>query len=62
MMGQGVNKAEGAYKSRRGIIRVSWDSEARQISCTVPEGTTCTLTLPTGEEKELEAGRHEINW
>ncbi len=62
MMGLGVSKAEGAYKSRRGIIRVSWDSEARQITCTVPEGTTCTLTLPTGEEKELEAGRHEINW
>lgn len=62
MMALDVTKAEGAYKSRRGVIRVAWDSVAKQITCTVPERTTCTLTLPTGEDKELDAGNHTLNW
>ena len=62
MIAMDVTKAEGAYKSRHGLIRVAWDSASRQITCTVPDGTTCTLILPTGVVKELDAGIHEMNW
>lgn len=52
----------GSYKCEYGVISVSWDAVSKEFKCSVPEGGTCTLTLPNGDVKELSSGDYEFNW
>ena len=58
----GLEYASGYYDSIRGRIAVSWNAVEKKITCTVPEGTTCTLILPDGSNTDLPAGDHELTW
>ncbi len=62
VMMEGLESASGSIETRYGQISVSYDKAAGKINCTVPEGTTCSMTLPNGEIKELEPGNYEFNW
>ncbi|WP_080651638.1 family 78 glycoside hydrolase catalytic domain [Butyrivibrio fibrisolvens] len=52
----------GSYKCKYGTINISWDAAAKKLSCSIPDGTTCTLVLPGGEVIELETGSYDYNW
>lgn len=62
VMMEGLESASGSIETRYGQISVSYDKAAGKINCTVPEGSSCSLTLPSGEIRELNAGDHEIIW
>lgn len=55
-------KVSGSYECEYGTISISWDAASKTLKCSIPEGATCTLTLPDGEVKELSAGSYEYNW
>ena len=58
----GITHAAGLYNSRQGKISVDWNTETRRLLCTIPTDSTCTLTLPNGEVKELSGGSYEFTW
>ena len=58
----GVGSASGSFESCRGLISVSYDQDKKELTCRVPEGSTCTLELPDGEVYELKAGEHKYSW
>ncbi len=58
----GLTHAAGLYNSRQGKISVDWNAETRKLLCTIPTGSTCTLTLPNGEVQELAEGNYEFTW
>ena len=59
---EGLDNVSGSIETRFGTISVSYDKNSRTMNVAVPKDTTCTLTLPSGEEKELESGEHQLNW
>ena len=59
---EALESAEGSLKTRSGLIKVSWNAAAKEISITVPVDSTCTLILPTGEVKDYAGGKYTINW
>ena len=61
-MMEGLESAGGSIETRYGKISVSYDRAEGRINCTVPEETSCSLTLPNGDIKELEPGDYEFNW
>nr|MCR4789007.1 family 78 glycoside hydrolase catalytic domain [Lachnospiraceae bacterium] len=66
--GLSLGEASGSFETKYGTIEVSVSSGAadpsfaNKIKCTVPKGTTCTLTLPDGTVKDLDAGTHEFDY
>ncbi len=68
LSGLPMSEASGSYETKYGTIEVSVSSGAtdpshdNKIKCTVPKGTTCTLTLPDGTVKDLEAGTYEFDY
>ncbi len=68
LSGLPMSEASGSYETKYGTIEVSVSSGAadpshdNKIKCTVPKGTTCTLTLPDGTVKDLEAGTYEYDY
>ncbi len=58
--GGGLTWARGYYDSLNGRIESAWriDGDRVQLAVTVPANTSATLILPTGETRELAAGRH----
>ncbi len=66
--GSPIAEVSGSYKTKYGDIEVYVSSGAydetheNKIKCTVPKGTTCTLTLPDGTVKDLEAGTYEYDY
>ena len=64
--GGSLTWAEGAYKTRYGMIRSGWKIENGSFiyHCTVPEGTTADLHLPDSSTHELHPGDYiyKINW
>ena len=59
---EALESAEGDLQTRSGLIKVSWNAAAKEISITVPDDSTCTLILPTGEVKDYAGGEYTINW
>ena len=60
--GPGLDWARGAYESASGRIEVAWRTVdgVFQLETTIPEGTTATVVLPSGESREVGPGTHEI--
>ena len=44
------------------MIKVGWNVTEKSVEGEVPAGTTCTLTLPSGEKIELSAGSFNRKW
>ncbi|SFB87289.1 alpha-L-rhamnosidase [Butyrivibrio sp. YAB3001] len=57
-IGSMLTSAEGSFISRYGKISVSWNLDEKQLSCTIPDESTCTLILPNGESHELSSGEY----
>jgi|GEM_PF-800057 len=55
-----LTSAEGTYTTAHGDIGVS--VKTNSLDVVIPEGTTCTLTLPDGTVKELTAGGYSYTW
>ncbi|NLZ80185.1 MAG: family 78 glycoside hydrolase catalytic domain [Clostridiales bacterium] len=64
-IGGSLKYAKGWHKSPYGLIKSSWciDGEKVLYECTIPEGTTATLTLPSSNKKilYLEGGSHRFD-
>lgn len=66
--GSPMSEASGSYKTVYGDIEVYVSSGAydetyeNKIKCTIPKGTSCTLTLPDGTVKDLDAGTYEFDY
>ena len=58
----GLEYASGSYESKFGMIKVGWNVTEKSVEGEVPAGTTCTLTLPSGEKIELSAGSFNRKW
>ena len=60
--------AEGTLKTKFGDIEVFVSSSAsdpsleNKIKCTIPKGTSCTLSIPGSEAKELPCGTYEFDY
>jgi hypothetical protein len=59
---EGLDSASGSIETKFGTISVSYDKNSGTMKVAVPKGTTCTLTRPSGEERELESGEQEFNF
>lgn len=51
-------KAEGAYESARGVIRITWEKKGNEVRIygSVPTNTRATICLPDGKKAEVENG------
>ncbi len=52
----------GSYECRYGTIKVTWNAADKTMAVEVPKSTSCTLTLPSGEVRELEEGNYSLSW
>ncbi len=59
---ESLGQVSGLYRCRFGDIKVSWNCSDHMLTCSIPENTTCTLTLPDGSTTELTAGDYEYTW
>lgn len=61
-MGGGLTSARGTLDTRHGRIESNWtlDAAAFRLDVLVPQGTTCTATLPDGSRHELSPGHHHL--
>ncbi len=59
---EGLDAVSGSMETKYGTISVSYDKNSGTMKVAVPKDTTCTLTLPSGEERELKSGEQEIHF
>ena len=62
LMTQNIASASGSFDSVRGEISVSWNSTTRELSCSIPATSRCTLILPSGETIDVSGGEHSFTW
>lgn len=60
--GGGLTWAKGHTDTPHGSIEVDWKIEKGDfvLNCTVPEGTECTLRMPSGAQRNLGAGTYSF--
>jgi alpha-L-rhamnosidase len=60
--GGGLKKADLRFDSRHGTIEVHWTLGDRfDLSVTVPHGTVCTVTMPSGQQEIVKPGTHTFS-
>lgn len=52
-------KAEGAYESARGVIRITWEKKGNEVRIygSVPTNTRATICLPDGKKQKWRMER-----
>ncbi len=61
VMGGNITWANGSVDTPYGKIEVRWEIKDKfEIDVTVPQNTTCTLTLPSGKTQTLTGGRYSF--
>ena len=59
---KGLDWVKARYDSVRGPITVEWKKSGNGLNlvASVPPNTSATITLPNGDTKRVESGRHEF--
>ena len=62
LVGGGLTEADGTVGTPYGKIVAGWKIEngTMTVHVTVPMGTTCIVTMPNGETKNLESGEYTL--
>jgi alpha-L-rhamnosidase len=60
--GGGLTKANLRFDSRHGTIEVRWTmGDTFELSVVVPNGTVCTVTMPSGQQHLVNVGAHSFS-